>query len=524
MLKAKDRAPLLRSITLEHWFNLQPDRIAAVKAVEARLTADILQDTSEILKKANGELWRYVILSPLALLVGLAIAYLIFRHIKARLQLIETVFEHTHDRITVTDPRASILEVNKAFSDITGYSRDEVLGQNSRILQSGRQDKAFYEDLWRQLKGAGSWQGEVWNRRKNGEIYAELATISAVKNRNGSIKYYVSVSSDITDRAVEHQQQLEFRAYHDPLTGLPNQMLIRDRLEHALSLSMREDKHIVVASLDIDNFKQINEQNGHTFGDRLLELIAKRLRATLRDSDSLARTGGDEFLMVLESIDELPQVKRILDRIQKELSEPLTLSGQTVSIGTSIGASHFPEDTGNADTLIRHATQALHEAKQNGRGRLTWFDPEKARNQTALSHLVNKLEHALTNNELLLHYQPKVNMVTGEVLGFEALLRWQDPIRGLVPPGEFLPRIEQHPFSIMIGDWVIESAISQIESWKSTSVVTRASPPTTLSLRSSKALPSTTFSLQARSLESAGHSEWVRLWMILEPAMPRWIT
>src|SRR5690606_17562553 len=284
LLKAKDRAPLLRSITLEHWFNLQSDRIAAVKAVEARLTADILQDTSEILKKANGELWRYVVLSPLALLVGLAIAYLIFRHIKARLQLIETVFEHTHDRITVTDPRASILEVNKAFSDITGYSRDEVLGQNSRILQSGRQDRAFYEDLWRQLKCAGSWQGEVWNRRKNGEIYAELATISAVKNRNGSIKYYVSVSSDITDRAVEHQQQLEFRAYHDPLTGLPNQMLIRDRLEHALSLSMREDKHIVVASLDIDHFKQINEQNGHTFGDRLLELIAKRLRAARRVS------------------------------------------------------------------------------------------------------------------------------------------------------------------------------------------------------------------------------------------------
>lgn len=181
--------------------------------------------------------------------------------------------------------------------------------------------------------------------------------------------------------------------------------------------------------------------------------------------------------MVLESIDELPQVKRILDRIQKELSKPVTLSGQTVSIGTSIGASHFPEDTGNPDTLIHHATQALHEAKQNGRGRLTWFDPEKARNQTALTHLVKKLEHALTNNELLLHYQPKVNMVTGEVLGLEALLRWQDPIRGLVPPGEFLPRIEQHPFSIMIGDWVIESAISQIESWKSTSVVTLASPP-----------------------------------------------
>ena len=475
LLEAQDRAPVLRSITLENWFALQSDRIGAVKAVEARLTADILEETSTRRAHAQAELWRYIIISPLVLLGGLGLAYLIFRHIKSRLQLIETVFEHTHDRVTVTDSRARIIEVNAAFSNITGYSRREVLGKNSRMLQSGKQDKAFYQELWHKLKTDGTWQGEIWNRRKNGEIYAELATISAVKNRKGGTKYYVAVSSDITDRAFEHQQQLEFRAYHDPLTGLPNQLLIRDRLEHALSLSMREDKHIVVASLDIDNFKQINEQNGHNFGDSLLELIAKRLRATLRDCDSLARTGGDEFLMVLESIDELPQVKRILERIQKELAKPLTLSGTTVSIGTSIGATHFPENTGDADTLIRHATQALHEAKQNGRGRLTWFDPEKARNQTALSHLLKRLENAIANSELLLHFQPKVNMVTGDVLGFEALLRWHDPVRGLIPPGEFLPRIEQHPFSIVVGDWVIESAIAQIETWKALGISTSVS-------------------------------------------------
>lgn len=475
LLQSRDKTPVLKSISITDWFNLQSERISAVQAVEHKLTEDILQDTSATLAGARSELWRYIIISPLVLVLSLAFAYLIFRHIRTRLQLIEAVFEHTHDRVTVTDPEARILEVNSAFNRITGYSREEVLGRNPRLLQSGRQDKAFYTGLWQHLIKHGTWQGEVWNRRKDGEIYAELTTINAVKNRAGRTSYYVAVSSNITDRAFEHKQQLEFRAYHDPLTGLPNQMLIRDRLEHALSLSSRGEKQIVVACLDIDNFKQINDQIGHSFGDQLLELVAKRLRATLRDSDSLARIGGDEYLMVLESIEEISQVKRILERIQRELSQPLTLADQSVAVGASIGATYYPDDAGDADTLIRHATQALHEAKQNGRGRLTWFDPEKERYQTALSHLLKKLENAITSNELRLYYQPKVNLVTGEVLGFEALLRWQDPQRGLVPPGEFLPKIEQHPFSIIVGDWVIQSAISQIERWKALGISTSVS-------------------------------------------------
>jgi len=467
LMTARDKQPLLAGTTPEQWFAWQTGHIEKINTIEQQLTRDILADTQSKLASARYELWRYITISPLVLLAALALASLIFRHIKARFQLIEAVFEHTHDRITVTDARAQIVEVNSAFSRITGYSREEALGQNPRILQSGRQDRGFYEKFWRELKQHGTWQGELWNRRKNGEIYAELTTINAVCNRYGHIRYYVAVSFDITDRAFEHQRQLEHRAYHDPLTGLPNQMLLRDRLEHALNLSKRADKQIVVACLDLDHFKRINDKHGHAFGDEAIVHVSKRLRSILRDSDSLARIGGDEFLLVLEDLNTPDQALRILERLHRELSEPFVVSGHSLALTASIGATCFPADTGDADTLIRHSTQALHETKHNGRAHLGWYDPEKGRNQSALSLLIRQLEKALTGNELRLYYQPKVNMVSGELLGLEALLRWQDPVRGLVPPGEFLPRIEQHPFSIMVGAWVLETAVSRIEQWRS---------------------------------------------------------
>lgn len=470
-----DRQPLMKGTSPEQWFNWQSERMRKIGPVENELIKNILTDTHNKLAAAQYELWRYVIISPLILLTALTLTFLIFRHIKARFQLTEAVFEHTNDSIIVTDARARIVEVNNAFSRITGYSRAEALGKNPSILKSGRQDHNSYKTFWRELKQNGTWQGELWNRRKNGEIYAELTTINAIRNRHGSTRYYVAVSFDTTDRAFEHQRQLEYRSYHDPLTGLPNQMLLRDRLEHALHLSKREEKQIILACVDLDHLKQINDQYGYAFGDEMLVLVSKRLRSLLRDSDSLARTGGDEFFLVIEALDAPDQASQVLERVKRELSEPFVLHGHSVALTASIGATVFPSDTGDADALIRHATQALHQSKHNGRACLSWYDSQNGHNQNLLSLLIRRLERAITSNELRLYYQPKVNMVTGELLGLEALLRWQDPVRGLVPPGEFLPRIEQHPFSIMIGNWVIETAISRIEQWKSAGIDVKVS-------------------------------------------------
>ncbi|RMJ04321.1 Cyclic di-GMP phosphodiesterase Gmr [Marinobacter litoralis] len=475
LINAPDKTAILKSTSLQDWVSHQSERIAKLSKTESVLAQDILQETSRMRANAQRHLWRYIILSPLILMGSLGFAYLVFRHIKTQLQLAEAIFDHSHDRVTIADRNANIVEVNKAFTDITGYTRREVLGKNSRILQSGRQDKAFYKRLWTQLIGTGSWQGEIWNRRKNGEFYAEWTTISAVKNRKGITDYYVSVSSDITERARQHEAQLEFSAYHDPLTKLPNEALIRDRLRHALNLSSHRGKGVVVAALDIDHFRHINERHGHHVGDQLLEIVGQRLLANLREVDSLARTGGDEFLLVLESVSNITLVSQILERVQNDLAKPINLDGQSISVGSSIGATYFPEDSSDGDTLIRHAVQALHDAKRNGRGRLIWFDSEKDRSENALSQLLKQIENALDNDELVLHFQPKVNMQTGDVLGFEALLRWQDPNRGLVPPGEFLPHIENHPISITVGNWVIQTAIAQIERWKSEGIRTSVS-------------------------------------------------
>ncbi|WP_445158488.1 EAL domain-containing protein [Halomonas sp. E14] len=452
--------------TPEQWFAWKSRHIEAIKEVEDGLATAIIAKAQALQESARFDLFRYLTLSPLAVAIALLLAYLIIRQLHARLQMAATIFNHTHDGITVTDSEANILELNQAFSDITGYSRDEVLGQNPRLLQSGHQSKTFYKTLWQQLLTSGTWQGEIWNRRKNGEVYAELLSISAVYDKRGQTQNYVAVFSDITERVSEHQRQLKHSAYHDPLTGLPNRMLLADRLEHALNLSRRNQQSVVVAALDLDNFKALNERHGHAVGDQVLKILAKRFRLSLREGDTLARLGGDEFTVVIEGLESSEQVALIMQRLQQEACAPLHVGGTTLLCSASMGATRFPEDAGDADILLRHASQALHLAKLNGRNRLQWFDPQQDRHQSELSQLVSRLEAALADSELQLHYQPKVDMVSGALVGAEALLRWHDPKRGLVPPGDFLPAIEHHPVSVTIGQWVIETALAQIKAWR----------------------------------------------------------
>lgn len=466
LINSSEPSTLLQETRPEEWFVQQSDRARLLTSLEAGLAGTIRAETDQLLASAREELWRYLLISPLTLLACLTFAVLIFQQTQLRFLLTKAVFEHTHDRITVTDSRANIIEVNDAFTRNTGYSRQEVLGHNPNMLQSGRQSPEFYKQMWQELKATGKWQGEIWNRRRNGEFFAELTTINAITNRHGNIENYVSVSSDITDRAAQHERELEYRAYHDPLTGLPNQILLRDRLEHALMLATRSNDQIVVAAFDLDHFSQINEKYGHAAGDVLIERIARRLQSIMRDCDTIARTGGDELLVVIEQLENPAKGRRLLERLQQELAQPIEFNGFTTTLTASIGATAFPEDDGDADTLIRHATEALHQAKHNGRARLSWFDPEQGRDQSAFSQLLHRLEKAIVENELCLHYQPKVDMATGELLGVESLLRWQDPERGMIPPGAFLPQVEQHPISIDIGNWVLDTAISQVQRWK----------------------------------------------------------
>jgi diguanylate cyclase (GGDEF)-like protein/PAS domain S-box-containing protein len=469
-------AIVLAEIDAETWFGWQSERVERIRVVEQELAQRIQSDATELLASARNELWRYGIFTPLILAAAAVFGTLIFRNTRIRLQITQNVFDYTHDRITVTDSSARIIDVNQAFTRMTGYTRSEVLGKNPGILQSGRQDAQFYKAMWSQLTVKGQWQGELWNRRKNGEFYAELTTISAVKNPNGRVENYIAVSSDITERAFEHERQLQYQAYHDALTGLPNHALARDRLESALQRAKRSNKALIVASLDLDHFKHINDSYGHEFGDTLLQLFANRLTSVFRDGDTVARVGGDEFLVIVEDIEDKSSIRNILERSHAKMGTPLEVLGKELSLSVSIGATSFPHEQGrDADTLIRNATQALHDAKHNGRSRLTWFDPVRGRDQSAFSDLIRELEQALAEDEFRLYYQPKVNMVTGQVLGFEALLRWEDPDRGLVPPGQFLPQIEAHPLSITVGNWVIEQAIRQMMEWQARGITMKVS-------------------------------------------------
>ncbi|MGM0907212.1 MAG: EAL domain-containing protein [Pseudomonadota bacterium] len=470
LLVASTPSDILQDIDAETWINQQTQLIESVQSVEERLIAAIKNTASDSYVSSSNEMWRYVIISPLVLLTGLFLSWLILRYVRKQITLADSVFQHTQDRITITDAEGRILDVNPAFTRITGYKKREVLGKNPRFLKSGRQGRSFYRAMFQELIKKGFWQGELWNRRKNGEFYAELASMSAIRNKRGEVQNFVGISSDVTERTFAHKRELEYRTYHDALTGLPNILLARDRLEHALSIAKRKDEIMVVASIDVDNFKNINAQFGHAVGDKVIEKLAKRLNAALREGDTVARLSGDEFLLIVEGAETERHVNELLERIKSELSETVTVGSYTMDITVSMGVTAYPQDNNDADTLIRHSSQSLHQAKRNGRDRITWFDTQREHAQTQLTQLIKRMEEAISNNELELFYQPKVNMRTCEVIGVEALLRWRDPERGLVPPGDFLPAIEEHPFSITVGNWVLNTALKQVSEWCSRGV------------------------------------------------------
>lgn len=388
-----------------------------------------------------------------------------------KLHLAASVFTFAREGIIITDPQANILQVNEAFSRITGYSEEEAVGKNASLLKSGRQDRAFYVAMWRDLIDKGYWSGEIWNRHKSGALFAELLTISAVKDDQGATTQYVGLFTDITVLK-EHQLQLEHIAHYDALTDLPNRTLLSDRLQQAMVRVRRLGKKLAVGFIDLDGFKSINDHHGHEIGDQVLVALAARMKQVLREFDTLARLGGDEFVVVLADLDEASSSLTMLTRLLAAAAQPVEVGALVLQISASIGATFYPQSTEiDADQLLRQADQAMYQAKVAGKNRYHVFDAEQDSSIRIHNESLERIRLALEQHEFVLYYQPKVNMRTGQVMGAEALIRWQHPERGLLAPATFLPVIEDHPLAVAIGDWVIETALCQVTRWRAAGLV-----------------------------------------------------
>jgi diguanylate cyclase (GGDEF)-like protein/PAS domain S-box-containing protein len=386
------------------------------------------------------------------------------RQAEERLKLVASVFTYAHEGIIITDPTGTILDVNEMFCRITGYSREEAIGSNPKILRSGRQSRAFFESMWSRLRAEHSWSGEIWNRRKNGEVYPELLTISAVRDDDGRTLNYVGLFSDIT-LMKEQQQQLERSAHFDALTGLPNRVLLADRLQQAMLQSQRRERLVAVAYLDLDGFKAVNDTHGHEVGDALLVLLGQRMRAALRKGDTLSRLGGDEFVAVISDLPTAADCEPVMARLLRAASDPALIHDVALHVTASIGVAIYPHDPVDAEQLLRHADQAMYIAKQQGKNRHHVFDVQEDSSFKLQRDHIERVRGALARSELVLYWQPKVNMKTGALIGAEALIRWQDPTRGLILPGNFLPYIEGHALFVEVGNWVLEAALAQASEW-----------------------------------------------------------
>ncbi|WP_367849854.1 EAL domain-containing protein [Rhodoferax sp. WC2427] len=382
-----------------------------------------------------------------------------------QLQLTASVFTNTAEGILITDRAGTILEVNDAFTRITGYSREEVIGNDPRMFRSSRQGPEVFKAIRQSLIRRGEWKGEMWSRRKSGEAYSAWLTVSKVKGSTGQVRNYVALFSDVTVLKLQ-QEELEHGAHFDALTDLPNRLLLSDRLQQAMNMCQRQGNYLAVVYLDLDGFKAVNDTFGHEMGDALLVAVSRRMHAALREVDTLARMGGDEFVAVLTGMHSIQDCIQMVTRILGVCAEPVRIQNQDLRVTASIGVTMYPQDNAEADQLMRHADQAMYEAKQGGKNRFHMFDSAQDAEFKNRSLQQEQVAQGLRQQEFVLYYQPKVNMRTGAIVGAEALVRWQHPQRGLLPPGVFLPAIEKHPLSDALGLWVLEAALQQMSAWQ----------------------------------------------------------
>ena len=383
---------------------------------------------------------------------------------QSRLIQAAAVFEHTIEGVTITSADGAIIDVNPAFTNITGYSREEVIGQHPRVLLSDKHDRDFFRVMWKSLKTAGYWRGEIWNRRKDGSIYPVLMAISSFQNELGLTQGYIGVFNDIA-RLKKSEEKLEHLAHHDALTGLPNRLLFTSHLEQSVKNAKRHGTSVALVFVDLDRFKSVNDSLGHHVGDALLEAIASRLSETVRDNDMIARISGDEFIVLLEDVADQENVLFAIERIMGAFEQVFTIEGNSLRITASLGVSLLPQDAADATELMKHSDAAMYLAKDEGRNTYRFFTPEI--NDAVLEHalLGNALSTALEQQEFHLLYQPQVDLRTGDIVGLETLLRWKHPTLGMIPPGRFIPIAEQSGWMRRIGNYVLQAACTQGRQW-----------------------------------------------------------
>ena len=386
-----------------------------------------------------------------------------------QLRVAASVFEGTSEAILICDADNRIISVNRAFCKMTGYTEGELVGQTPNILKSGQHTRGFYQEMWAALQNAGQWQGEIWNRRKSGEIYPERITISALYDDAGRVLRYIAIAADIT-ASKKAENEINSLAFYDPLTDLPNRRLLHDRLRQAISSSSRSSKHGALLFIDLDNFKTLNDTLGHDQGDLLLQQVAVRLNKCVRNVDTVARLGGDEFVVMLEELSQHPddlarEAHGVGEKILTTLAMPYALKGYQYRSTPSIGIAPFDGDQASVGELLKQADIAMYQAKKAGRNTLRFFNPEMQAVVTARAALEEDLRAALAKDEFLLHFQPQVNLA-GECVGVEALVRWAHPQRGMVSPADFIPLAEETGLILALGRWVLHNACKQLASWQ----------------------------------------------------------
>ena len=381
------------------------------------------------------------------------------------LQIANLIYQSSSEAIMVTDERNRIVDINGAFTRLTGYAFSDVQGKDPKLMRSGLHDSKFYVQLWHAVREFGQWQGEIWDRNKNGDLMAKWLNINVIRNPDGSIYRHIGQFSDITEK--KKKDELIWRqANYDTLTGLPNRRLFRDRLEQEIKKAQLSHKRLGLLFIDLDRFKEINDGFGHQKGDELLSEAALRIRHAVRESDTVARLGGDEFTVILPDFGHQSTLERLAQEIISTLSKPFTLGPDQAYISASIGITICPDDATDTEDLIRHADRAMYQSKENGRSQFTYFTPAMQRVAEEKLSLSNELRHALERQQLSVHYQPIIDLKTGHIVKAEALLRWSHPEKGAISPFHFIPLAEESGFIIPIGDWVFRQAARAVASWQ----------------------------------------------------------